>query len=136
MLLIVGVSAGHYTAYTQHPRTGEWHYYNDDFVYLLDTTLPTLSIHGLESGTITMTILLVNSHPRTTTIAHVYLLDTTLPTLSIHGLESGTITMMILLVNSHPRTTTIAHVVDCRCICWTLHCLHSASTDWRVALLQ
>ncbi|KAG8268276.1 hypothetical protein J6590_032137 [Homalodisca vitripennis] len=97
MLLIVGVSAGHYTAYTQHPRTGEWHYYNDDFVYLLDTTLPTLSIHGLESGTITMTI---------------------------------------LLVNSHPRTTTIAHVVDCRCICWTLHCLHSASTDWRVALLQ
>ncbi|KAG8268277.1 hypothetical protein J6590_032138 [Homalodisca vitripennis] len=32
MLLIVGVSAGHYTAYTQHPRTGEWHYYNDDFV--------------------------------------------------------------------------------------------------------
>ncbi|XP_046671858.1 uncharacterized protein LOC124361861 isoform X3 [Homalodisca vitripennis] len=27
-----GVSAGHYTAYTQHPRTGEWHYYNDDFV--------------------------------------------------------------------------------------------------------
>ncbi|XP_075235609.1 uncharacterized protein LOC142332842 isoform X2 [Lycorma delicatula] len=29
---IGGVSAGHYTAYTQHPKTGEWHYYNDDVV--------------------------------------------------------------------------------------------------------
>lgn len=29
---IGSVSAGHYTAYTQHPRTGEWHYFNDDYV--------------------------------------------------------------------------------------------------------
>ncbi|RZF43319.1 hypothetical protein LSTR_LSTR001580 [Laodelphax striatellus] len=29
---IGGVSAGHYTSYTQHPRTGEWHYFNDDYV--------------------------------------------------------------------------------------------------------
>ncbi|XP_022190095.1 ubiquitin carboxyl-terminal hydrolase 10 [Nilaparvata lugens] len=29
---IGGVSAGHYTSYTQHPQTGEWHYYNDDYV--------------------------------------------------------------------------------------------------------
>uniref|UniRef100_A0A1B6DR09 ubiquitinyl hydrolase 1 n=1 Tax=Clastoptera arizonana TaxID=38151 RepID=A0A1B6DR09_9HEMI len=27
-----GVSAGHYTAYTQHPHTGEWHHFNDDCV--------------------------------------------------------------------------------------------------------
>lgn len=32
MLPFAGVSAGHYTAYTQHPYTGEWHYFNDDYV--------------------------------------------------------------------------------------------------------
>lgn len=29
---IGGVSAGHYTAYTQHLKTSEWYYYNDDVV--------------------------------------------------------------------------------------------------------
>jgi len=27
-----GVSSGHYTAYTKHVNTGEWHYYNDETV--------------------------------------------------------------------------------------------------------
>ncbi|XP_014252681.1 ubiquitin carboxyl-terminal hydrolase 15-like isoform X2 [Cimex lectularius] len=27
---IGGVSSGHYTSYTQHPHTGEWHYFNDN----------------------------------------------------------------------------------------------------------
>lgn len=34
MILVcyLGVSAGHYTAYTQHPRTSEWYHYNDEYV--------------------------------------------------------------------------------------------------------
>ena len=28
----LGASSGHYTAYTRHVQTGEWHYYNDETV--------------------------------------------------------------------------------------------------------
>ena len=30
--MLTGVSSGHYTAYTKHVNTGEWHYYNDETV--------------------------------------------------------------------------------------------------------
>lgn len=29
VISFLGVTAGHYTAYTQHLQTSEWHYFND-----------------------------------------------------------------------------------------------------------
>jgi hypothetical protein len=32
MFLFVGASSGHYTAYTRHVNSKDWHYYNDETV--------------------------------------------------------------------------------------------------------
>lgn len=30
LYIVIGVSAGHYTAYAKNPRTDTWYYYNDE----------------------------------------------------------------------------------------------------------